>query len=723
MPTTLESTPTPRKDDLNVGIKTLCSLLSQYMESSQIEVVYEAYLLAADAHSGQYRMSGEAYIHHPLSVALILADIKMDYATIAAALLHDVIEDCDVTKEDLAERFSETVGELVDGVSKLDKINFESKEEAAAASFRKMMLAMASDIRVILIKLADRLHNMRTLNVMRPEKRRRIAKETLEVYAPIAMRLGINALRIELEDLGFQAMHPMRYRVLKSYVERTRKKRRELMTTMEIKFQAQLDDMGIDAKIQTREKHLYSLYKKMYRKKVGVKDIWDIFALRVILNSVDDCYRVLGAAHRVYKPLPSRFKDYIAIPKNNGYQGLHTLLFGPNGIPIEIQIRTKEMHRFAESGIAAHWIYKSEDSPHQNAKSRAQNWLQDLAHLQQSAGDPVEFLESVKIDLFSNDIFVFTPKGKILELRKNATVVDFAYALHTDIGDRCIGAKVNRTPVPLSTKLSSGQKVEIITTEESIPNPTWLNFVVTAKARSGIRHRLKQMTEVDSESLGTRLLSQALRAYDMNLNDVPEKTWALIVDEYDYNDKSELMREIGFGNRIPSLVARRIAPGTLEPTPHNDETPRSVSQLNIKGTEGLVISYAKCCYPIPGDKIVAVMSAGKGLVIHRRDCTNIPDLGKRDYAILDVSWDENVDTMLPVPIRIDCKNNRGLIAVISTAIAEMGCDIEHIDFEERDGHNTILTFLITVSGRKMLADVIKKLRKIENTIKIRRKKG
>lgn len=723
MPTTFEPT-TTLKDDHNVDIKTLCSLLSQYMDSAQVEVVYDAYLLAADAHSGQYRMSGEAYIYHPLSVALILADIKMDSATIAAALLHDVIEDCDVTKEDLAKQFGETVGELVDGVSKLDKINFESKEEAAAASFRKMMLAMVSDIRVILIKLADRLHNMRTLNVMRPEKRRRIAKETLEVYAPIAMRLGINALRIELEDLGFQAMHPMRYRVLKSYVERTRKKRRELMTTVEIKLQAELDELGIQAKIQAREKHLYSLYKKMYRKKVGVKDIWDLFALRVILDSVDDCYRVLGVAHRVYKPLPNRFKDYIAIPKNNGYQGLHTLLFGPNGIPIEIQIRTEEMHRFAESGIAAHWIYKSEDSPHQNAKSRAQNWLQDLAHLQQHAGDPVEFLESVKMDLFSNDIFVFTPKGKILELPKSATVVDFAYALHTDIGNHCMGAKVNRNPVPLSTKLASGQKVEILTKEEAIPNPAWLNFVVSAKARSGIRHRLKQMTEMDSESLGTRLLSQALRAYEMNLNDVPEKTWDLIVDEYEYSDKAELMRQIGFGNRVPSLVARRIAPGISEPTPSGDATtPRSVNQLDIKGTEGLVITYSKCCHPIPGDKIVALITAGKGLVVHRRNCTNIPELGKREYAFLDVSWDDNINTMLPVPIRIDCKDDRGLMAKISTAIADVGCNIEYIDFEDRDGHNTILTFYITVSGRKMLADVIKKLRKIENTIKIRRKKG
>lgn len=712
------------QDKSQFGIKQLCEELSQYMDSDGVELVYDAYLLAADAHSGQTRMTGEAYIYHPIAVARILGELQMDAHTVAAAVLHDVIEDTEIGKDYLTDRFGETVAELVDGVSKLEKINFESREEAAAASFRKMMLAMISDIRVMLIKLADRLHNMRTLNVMRPEKRRRIARETLEVYAPIAMRLGINSLRLELEDLGFYAMHPLRYNTLAAYVARTRKHRKEVMTSVEISFTAHMEEAGIKGRISAREKHLYSIYRKMQRKRLRITDIMDLFALRVIVPSIDDCYRMLGVAHSIYKPLPDRFKDYIAIPKTNGYQALHTILFGPGGIPIEVQIRTEEMDFFAESGIAAHWIYKSDEAPQVNAQNRAQRWLQDLLQMQQSAGDSIEFLENVKLDLFPDDVYIFTPKGKILELPGGSTPVDFAYALHTDVGDRCTGARVDRRMVPLSTKLQSGQTVEIITSKGARPNPAWLNFVVTAKARSGIRHYLKNLAEEDSVKLGKRLLSQALKVYDIKLEDVPERTWNVIVNEYDYTSLEQLLTEIGFGNRMPSLVARRIAPGE-----HSVESPAegpgipAVSKLDIKGTEGLVVSYAKCCRPIPGDHIVAVISTGRGLVVHRKKCRNLPDANKRPGAVLEVDWDVEVESLFPVAIRVYTVNRRGTLARVASEITETGCDIEHVNFDQRDGATASITFEITVSGRKMLADLLRRLKRTDGVVKVARLKG
>ena len=717
-------------DDAPFGVRELCNELSVYMDSDGVELVYNAYLLAADAHSGQTRMTGEAYIYHPLAVARIVGELQMDPHTVAAAVLHDVIEDTDIDKDHIAEHFGGTVAELVDGVSKLEKIQFESREEAAAASFRKMMLAMVSDIRVMLIKLADRLHNMRTLNVMRPEKRRRIARETLDVYAPIAMRLGINSLRLELEDLGFQAMHPLRYKTLQAYVERTRKHRKEVMTSVEVSFTANMQEAGVEGKISAREKHLYSVYRKMQRKRLRVTDIMDLFALRVTVDSIDDCYRMLGVAHRIYKPLPDRFKDYIAIPKSNGYQALHTILFGPSGIPIEVQIRTDEMDFFAEQGVAAHWVYKSDEAPQVNAQNRAQRWLQDLLQIQNSAGDSVDFLESVKLDLFPDDVYVFTPKGRILELPGGSTPVDFAYALHTGVGDTCTGAKVDRRMVPLSTKLESGQTVEILTAKSARPNPAWLNFVVTAKARTGIRHYLKNLKEVDSVKLGKRLLSQALTVYGMEVDDVPEKTWEIIVDEYDYTSVDQLMREIGFGNRVPSLVARRIAPsdrniggfGAAVAPAEGGGIP-SITQLDIKGTEGLVVSYAKCCHPIPGDHIVAVITAGKGLVVHRKKCNNLPDASKRPGAILEVDWDEGISTLFPVPVRVDTTNRRGVLAKIATEITETGCDIEHIEFDERNGVSTMLVFDIAVSGRTMLAEALRRLRRTDAVIKVSRLKG
>ncbi|MGM0564651.1 MAG: RelA/SpoT family protein [Pseudomonadota bacterium] len=717
------------QDRDHFSIDDLMPVLKTYMDEEGLALVHDAYLLAAQAHSGQTRLTGEAYIYHPVSVARVLGELRIDAHTVAAAVLHDVIEDTEIEKAALAERFGKTVAELVDGVSKLEKIQFESREEAAAASFRKMMLAMVSDVRVILIKLADRLHNMRTLNVMRPEKRRRIARETLEVYAPIAMRLGINSLRLELEDLGFRAMHPLRYRTLASYIQRTRKHRKEVMTSVEISFKAQMEEAGIEGNVVAREKHLYSVYRKMQRKRLRIADIMDLFALRVVVKSIDDCYRTLGIAHSIHKPLPDRFKDYIAIPKTNGYQALHTILFGPGGMPVEVQIRTEEMDKFAESGIAAHWIYKSDEAPQINAHHRAQRWLQDVLEMQQSAGDSIEFLENVKLDLFPDDVYVFTPKGRIMELPAGSTPIDFAYALHTDIGDRCTGAKVDRQMVPLSSKLASGQTVHILTSKGARPNPAWLNFVVTAKARAGIRHYLKNLASEDSITLGRRLLRQALKAYGVRLEDVPQKTWDIVVDEYDYHSVDELLGQIGFGNRVPSLVARRIAPSdrTGPSLPGVDPIEGTglpaITKLDIKGTEGLVVSYAKCCRPIPGDHIVAVISTGRGLVVHRKKCRNLPDASKRPGAVLEVDWDDEVDALFPVGIRVSTINRRGTLARVATIITESGCDIEHVDFNERDGTTAGIIFEITVSGRKMLADLIRRLRRTEGVLKVARLRG
>lgn len=710
-----------------MGITELRDEMSWYLDSESISLVSDAYLLAAQAHSGQTRMTGEAYIYHPLAVARILVGLRMDAYTICAAVLHDVIEDTDVSKEVLTKRFGETVAELVDGVSKLDKIRFSSVEAAAAASFRKLMLAMTRDIRVMLIKLADRLHNMRTLNVMRPDKRRRIARETLEVYAPIALRLGISSLCVELEDLGFKALHPMRYKVLENHVSRTRKHRKEIMTAAEIAFTARMDAAKIDGGIVAREKHLYSIYLKMKERKKRITDIMDIFALRVITNSVDDCYRMLGVAHSIYKPLPGFFKDYIAIPKSNGYQGLHTILFGPQGVPIELQIRTKEMNQFAESGIAAHWIYKEGESPQLTAQNRAQRWVQDVLQLQQKSGNSIDFLEAVKIDLYPNDIYVFTPKGKIMELPIRATPVDFAYAVHTDLGHECSGALVNGKMVPLSTTLHNGQTVTIMRNEGARPNPSWLNFVVTAKARAGIRHFLKNMKDTDGIRLGRRLLVQALNLYAVKIQDIPNKTWKVILEEYGYKNKQQLFSALGYGKRVPSLVARRIAPldqASLSKKLEGEGSRLpSITKLDIKGTEGLVILYAKCCHPIPGDHIVAVISASKGLVVHRARCKNMPDMEKSNSVMFGVDWDDNVDTMFPVKIRVETKNRRGVLALLSNAITDIDCDIEHIQFIEKDGVSALLIFTLTVQGRDTLAKVFRRLKNLNIVDKVSRQKG
>lgn len=603
------------------AIDALADRLSTYLGPDQVNLVRRAYFYAEQAHDGQRRRSGEAYVTHPLAVANILADMHMDHQSLMAAMLHDVIEDTGIPKEALVAQFGETVAELVDGVSKLTQMDFQSKAEAQAENFQKMAMAMARDIRVILVKLADRLHNMRTLEVLAGEKRRRIAKETLEIYAPIANRLGMHTMRVEFEDLGFKAMHPMRSERIRAAVRRARGNRNEIVEKIEESLIHCLEREGLEGEVMGREKHLYSIYKKMRGKRRAFNEIMDVYAFRIVVDKVDTCYRVLGAVHNLYKPLPGRFKDYIAIPKANGYQSLHTTLFGMHGVPIEIQIRTREMEEMANNGIAAHWLYKSngEETP-KGTHARARQWVKGVLELQQRAGNSLEFIESVKIDLFPDEVYVFTPKGRIMEMPKGSTAVDFAYAVHTDVGNTCIACRVNRRLAPLSQPLESGSTVEIVTAPGARPNPAWLNFVVTGKARTHIRHALKLQRRSESVNLGERLLNKVLAGFETSLEKIGPERIRQTVAEYQVDSMDDLLEDIGLGNRMAYVIARRLIASEGEQAPA-DEGP-----LAIRGTEGLVLSYAKCCTPIPGDPIVGHLSAGKGMVVHQESCRNISEV-------------------------------------------------------------------------------------------------
>ncbi|WP_303902825.1 bifunctional GTP diphosphokinase/guanosine-3',5'-bis pyrophosphate 3'-pyrophosphohydrolase [Thiohalomonas denitrificans] len=704
-------------------ISDLCDLLESYLEPAQVAEVYRAYLFGAEAHEGQHRLSGEPYIYHPLAVARILAEMRMDACSIVAAILHDVIEDTTTAKEQLVTEFGEEVAELVDGVSKLTHIEFESKAEAQAENFRKMMLAMVRDIRVILIKLADRLHNMRTLGVMRPDKRRRIARETLETYAPIASRLGINSVRLELQDLGFAAYHPMRYQVLAEAVRKACGHRKEVVLRVQSAIQERLRQENLSGEIDGREKHLYSIYKKMRNKNVSFTDVMDVFALRIVVDSVDTCYRVLGAVHNLYKPMPGKFKDYIAIPKANGYQSLHTTLLSPYGFPLEVQIRTEDMDKVARAGIAAHWLYKSGEESHSIAQARARQWLSNLLEMQKSAGDSMEFLENVKVDLFPDEVYVFTPKGEIMELPRGATAVDFAYAVHTDVGKRCVAAKVERRLVPLHTKLQSGQSVEVITAPGARPNPTWLNFVVTGKARATIRHYLKNLKRDESVALGRRMLEKAMAAHERHLDDVSSERLRALLTEYKLETLEDLLAEIGLGNRMAPLVTGTLMRDQLVPRQEPDESADQRPSLVIKGTEGTVVSFAKCCRPIPGDHILGFLTAGRGVVVHTQTCKNLSEYRKRPERWLDVEWENGVEGDFPVDIRIEVANQRGVLATLAANVAETGANIDNVSLEERDGVHAAIFLTLSVSGRRHLARIIRRLRTVPEVLKITRVRG
>ncbi len=700
------------------AIDALADRLSTYLGADQVNLVRRAYFYAEQAHDGQRRRSGEAYVTHPLAVANILADMHMDHQSLMAAMLHDVIEDTGIGKEALTAQFGETVAELVDGVSKLTQMKFETKAEAQAENFQKMAMAMARDIRVILVKLADRLHNMRTLEVLAGEKRRRIAKETLEIYAPIANRLGMHAMRVEFEDLGFKAMHPMRSERIRAAVRRARGNRNEIVEKIEQSLIHCLERDGLEGEVVGREKHLYSIYKKMRGKRKAFNEIMDVYAFRIVVDKVDTCYRVLGAVHSLYKPLPGRFKDYIAIPKANGYQSLHTTLFGMHGVPIEIQIRTREMEEMANNGIAAHWLYKSngEETP-KGTHARARQWVKGVLELQERAGNSLEFIESVKIDLFPDEVYVFTPKGSIMELPKGSTAVDFAYAVHTDVGNTCIACRVNRRLAPLSQALESGCTVEIVTAPGARPNPAWLNFVVTGKARTHIRHALKLQRRSESINLGERLLNKVLTGFETSLDRISQERIQTVLNEYHMEVVEDLLEDIGLGNRMAYVIARRLLAS------EGEQAPSAEGPLAIRGTEGLVLNYAKCCTPIPGDPIVGHLSAGKGMVVHLDTCRNIADVRHNPDKCIQLSWSKDVTGEFNVELRVELEHQRGLIALLAGSVNAADGNIEKIGMDERDGRISVVQLVVSVHDRVHLARVIKKLRAIKGVMRITRMKA
>jgi RelA/SpoT family (p)ppGpp synthetase len=705
--------PTGRR---SIGVTQLLNKLETYLPPAQVDRVRDAYEFGAEAHEGQKRLSGEPYIAHPVAVAHILADLHMDAPTIVAAILHDVIEDTPTAKPEIAERFGADVAELVDGVSKLDHIQFRSRAEAQAESFRKMLLAMVRDIRVIMVKLADRTHNMRTLGAVPPAKRRTVARETLEIYAPIANRLGIHSIKSELEELGFKALYPGRYRIIEKAIKKARGNQKQFVGKIAENLREALDKAGVKGRVEGREKHLYSVYQKMRRKRAPLTSIVDVFGFRIVVDSIDTCYRVLGIVHSLYRPMPGRFKDYIAIPRVNGYQSLHTTLFGPNGMPVEVQIRTDEMHRVAESGIAAHWQYKTGEDQGRAYRDRASEWLQHLMEMPHG-GSSEEFMESVKLDLFPDKVYVFTPRGEIRRLPRNATAVDFAYSVHTDIGNHCVAAKIDRRLVPLRTPLRNGQTVEIITAKGATPNPGWVNFVVTAKARAAIRHYLKSLKHSEAVELGKRLLNQALSDLSLQLKKIPEERVQAAAAELNLKTPDELFEKIGLGERLAPLVARRLLPpdGT---TPNQPVTPSG--SLAIAGTEGMVVSYARCCFPIPNDPIMGYLSSGRGVVIHREACGNLRNYRKQPDKWISVTWQPNLDRLFNVEVRIDVTNRMGVLAAIASNIASTETNIEHVAVDERDGDASTLIFDLQVRDRKHLASVIKNLRRMPEVLKVTR---
>ena len=711
-------------------INDLSKLIGTYLQSDQVFKVQRAYYFSAKAHEGQKRVSGEPYINHPLEVARILGEMHMDHQTIMAAILHDVIEDTPTAGAQLKRKFGKGVTEIVNGVSKLDKIKFESTAEAQANNFRKMLMAMSNDIRVILVKLADRLHNMRTLEALKPEKRRRIARETLDIYAPIALRLGLNSIRLELEELGFTAMYPMRYRILDEQIYKARGHRKEIITKIRTALKRRMRQEKLPGQILGREKHLYGIYLKMREQHLSFSDIFDVYAFRLIVDTVDNCYRTLGAVHNLYKPVPGKFKDYIAIPKTNGYQSLHTVLFGPYGVPIEIQIRSKDMNNVAEVGIAAHWLYKAEgkskknirvDNDRSNVHRRAREWLRNIVEMNKTAGNPEEFFENVKIDLFPDEVYVFTPKGKIMEMPSGSTAVDFAYAIHSDIGNRCVGARINRKLVPLGTQLTSGKTVDIITAKSGRPNPAWLNFVATVKARTQIRHFLKNLQNDEAIALGKRLLNRELEPFGITYQDISETDMILLLSENHLEDVDSLFQEIGLGNKMAPLFARQVvAIEKLTLLENKYIISDKTNPLSIKGTEGLVISFPKCCYPIPGDPIHGFVTSGRGIVIHRQTCKNIAEYRNHQEKWIQVEWEADIEREFQVMIRLNSSNQRGVLANVAATIADAGANIEKVEMMERDDRYVYQKFTIEVKDRVHLANVIRKIRSIKSVSQITR---
>jgi len=696
------------------GVRRLVETLQSYLPEEQLAQITAAYEFGAKAHSGQSRKTGEPYITHPVAVAQELAEMHLDAQAIVAAILHDTVEDTSATLEDIAEQFGSEVALLVDGVSKLDQIQFRSRAEAQAESFRKMMLAMIEDIRVILVKLADRLHNMQTLGAMPIEKKKRIARETLDIYAPIANRLGINRLKVQLEDLGFMHLHPFRYRVLETALKKSQGSQKQIVKKISEEFGTAMADEGIEGEVVGRQKHLYSIYNKMAEKKRLLSDVVDVYGFRIVCDDVSSCYQVLGIVHGLYKPMPGRFKDYIAIPRINGYQSLHTTLFGPKGLPLEVQIRTRDMDRLAESGVASHWIYKADEKSDASPQRRTREWLSNLEELHKS-GSSEEFLESVKVDLFPDKVYVFTPKGDIMPLPKGSTTVDFAYAVHTDVGDRCIAAKVNRGLVPLRTELHNSQTVEIVTSRGARPNPNWLTFVRTAKARTAIRQHMKNLRSSESVDLGKRLLDRSLKDLGSSLRKVGKVRMASALEELGLKDNTELFEQVGLGERLAPLTARFLA-GVGQ----DGEDEESTASLIIAGTEGMVVSYAKCCYPIPGDDVMGYLTAGRGVVIHRNQCGNLSNFRKQPEKWISVNWQKDIDRDFACQIQTDTKNKPGVLAEVAATIGDCGSNIEQVEVMGRHDDCSVLSFLLQVKDRVHLAKIMRSVRNMKNVIRVSR---
>ncbi|MHB1565793.1 MAG: RelA/SpoT family protein [Acidiferrobacter sp.] len=697
-------------------ISDLLTLLESYLGREEVALVYRAYLFGAEAHEGQKRRSGEPYIYHPLEVARLLTTLRLDVACIVAAILHDVIEDTRHPKDEIVSQFGDEVAELVDGVSKIGQIEFENKEEEQAENFRKMLLAMARDIRVVLIKLADRLHNMRTIKVLAPVRQRAIARETLDIYAPIANRLGLHGWSVELEDLCFGILYPLRYRILQEAVRKRHGNRKALVDKARVAIVEQLRREGLAGDVSGREKNLYGIYSKMRQKRLSFEQVYDLLAFRIVADRVDTCYRALGVIHNLYKPIPGRFKDYIAIPKTNGYQSLHTVVFGPFGVLIEVQIRTEDMHRVAENGVAAHWLYKTGDV---GMQKRALQWLQGLMEIQQQAGNPQEFLEHLKIDLFPDEVYVFTPNGDIKKLPRGATVIDFAYEVHTDIGKRCAGARVNHQLVPLRTVLRNGDHVEVITSAYSAPHPSWLNHVVSGKARLQIRNYLKNLRRDEAVTLGGRLLGQALQSLGIEAP-VSEPDRQGLLQTLKLKSWDDLLADIGLGTRLAAVVARQLVPDGLAPAlipQHGREA------LAIRGTEGAIVNYAKCCRPIPGDPVLGFLTAGRGITVHTEDCPNVAEYRKHPEKWIDIQWETAVEGVWPVALRVEVKNRRGVLATVAAAISELDANIDTVAIDERDGQDTAMDFVIEVRNRAHLAGIIRRVRSQEAVVRINRKRG
>jgi guanosine-3',5'-bis(diphosphate) 3'-pyrophosphohydrolase len=699
---------------------TLFKEWSGYLKPEDVTRLETAYHFSRAAHNGQFRASGDPYISHPLAVANILAQLHLDSQALTAALLHDVMEDTSVTKTEISRKFGKPVAELVDGVSKLDRIEFETHEEAQAENFRKMLLAMARDVRVILIKLADRLHNMRTLDAVPAPKRTRVARETLEIYAPIANRLGLNSIYQELEDLSFSYLYPARFRVLSRALKSARGNRREVVSKVGETIKKRLKQDGVDAIVHGREKHLFSIYRKMREKHLSFAKVLDVFGFRIIVKDVPSCYLVLGALHSLYKPIPGKFKDYIAIPKANGYQSLHTTLFGPFSSPLEVQVRTSEMHKIAEAGVASHWLYKSSDASLNDLQKKTHQWLQSLLEIQSGSGDSVEFLEHLKVDLFPDEVYVFTPKGKILSLPRGATAVDFAYAVHTDIGNRCVAVKINDELMPLRTELRNGERVEIITASHAKPNPLWLNYVITARARSHIRYFLKTVQYQESAQLGERLLNQALGTFKSGIVEIKEAQWDKLIKDTGAKSRPDILADIGLGKRLAVVVARRL----LSLGDASGEEPRTGMPVMIRGSEGMAVQFAQCCKPIPGDPIIGLINKGQGMIIHTHDCPVIAKTRADPGKVIDVEWAPETKKLFNVSIELVAMNQRGVLAKVAAKIAEGDSNIDNVTVDPGQGDQyATMHFTLQVSNRLHLAQIMRSLRRIPEVIRITRVKN